>query len=69
MKHYNLMPNGGDWFGNQDVINQCGSLYPIITSEKNAIAYAKKVKKLFPNISFVLTEGETWGNQTLVKEF
>lgn len=69
MKHYNLMPNDGDWFNNQDIINKCGSLFPFITNEKNAIAYAKQVKKQFPNVSFVLTEGETWGNQTLVKEF
>lgn len=69
MKHYNLMPTEGDWFGNQDIINQCGSLFPFITTEKNAIKYAKAVKKQFPHITFELTEGETWGNQRLVKEF
>ena len=69
MKHYNLMPVEGDWFENQDIIDKCGSLFPFITTEKNAIAYAKGVKKQFPDITFQLTEGETWGNQTLVKEF
>jgi len=69
MKHYNLMPVDGDWFENQDIIDKCGSLFPFITTEKNAITYAKGVKKQFPNITFQLTEGATWGNQTLVKEF
>jgi len=69
MKHYNLMPIEGDWFDNQQIIDKCGSLFPFITNEKNAISYAKSVKKQFPNITFQLTEGSTFGNQTLVKEF
>lgn len=69
MKHYNLMPVEGDWFDNQELIGACGSLFPFITTESRAIAYAKSVKKRFPNIVFSLTEGETWGNQKLVKEF
>lgn len=69
MKHYNLMPSEGDWFDNQEIIGKCGSLFPYITTKKNAIAYAKSVKKQFPNITFALTEGETWGNQKLVEEF
>ena len=63
------MPVEGDWFENQEIIDKCGSLFPFITTEKNAITYAKKVKKLFPHITFQLSEGETWGNQKLVKEF
>lgn len=69
MKHYILMPIEGDWFDNQELIGKCGSLFPFITTEKDAIKYANGVKKLFPTITFQLTEGETWGNQKLVKEF
>ena len=68
MKHYNLMPVEGDWI-HKEVISKCGSLYPYVTTKKDAIEYAQCVKKLFPNVVFQLTEGDSWGNQTLVKEF
>lgn len=66
MKHYNLLPNGCEWWENQECVDACGSLYPFITKEKNAIAYAKSVKKRFPNVEFELTEGDEWGNVKLV---
>jgi len=71
MKQYNLLPNEGQvngvyWWDCQECVDACGSLYPFITTEKNAIAYAKKVKKRFPNVEFELTVGENWGDQTLV---
>lgn len=69
MKHYNLMPTEGMWFDNQELIGACGSLFPYITTEKSAIKYAKSVKARFPDVTFALTEGDQWGNQTLVKEF
>lgn len=68
MKHYNLMPIEGNWI-RKEVISKCGNLFPYITTKKDAIEYANGVKKLFPDVTFQLTEGDTWGNQTLVKEF
>ena len=66
MKHYNLMPT--DNF-DSEVVQKCGSLFPFITTKTSAIAYAKSVKNQFPNVHFELTEGTTWGEQVLVKEF
>ena len=73
MEHYNLLPIEGMvgdqyWWDCEDCKNACGSLYPIITTEKNAIKYAKSVKKRFPKVSFTLTKGDQWGNQKLVLE-
>lgn len=52
-----------------NVVAKCGSLFPFITTKTGAIRYAKSVKKEFPNVHFVLTKGETWGNQEIVQEF
>lgn len=68
MKHYNLMPVEGDWM-RKEVIGKCGSLFPFAQNEKEAIKYASCVKKMFPDVTFQLTEGATWGEQRLVKEF
>lgn len=67
MKHYNLLPSGGGaWWKNKELVDSCGSLYPYITKKSCAIEYAKNVKERFPEFEFELTEGETWGSQTLV---
>lgn len=66
MEHYNLMPT--DCF-DTEIVEQCGSLFPFITTKTSAIKYAKSVKRQFPNVHFQLTKGETWGNQELVQEF
>ena len=66
MKHFNLMPTN-DF--SPSVIEKCGSLFPFITTKSKAIAYAKQVKKQFPNVEFELTEGNTWGSQVLIQTF
>ena len=68
MTHYVVMPIDYDLV-EEDLRNKCGSLYPYITKERNAIAYVKKIKKSYPNVKIGLYEGETWGNLKLVKEF
>lgn len=69
MKHYNLMPEQGNWVGNQKIISKCGSLFPFITTKSAAIKYAKNVKKEFPEITFGLYEGSTFGSMVLVQTF
>lgn len=53
----------------EKVLRKCGSLFPFFTDIKSAIEYAKSVKKEFPDTVFELTQGETWGEQELVKLF
>lgn len=68
--HYNLMPSGDCVvMDHPEVMEHCGSLWPFITTKKNAISHAKSVKKQFPNVKFVLTRGDTWGSQELIAEF
>lgn len=69
MTHYNLLPVDGLWFDNQELKDACGSLFPFITTKTGAIKYAKSVKKRFPDVTFGLFEGETFGSQKLVQEF
>ena len=52
-----------------EVMDFCGSLYPYITTEREAIYHLKAIKKDFPFVHFGLYEGLTWGNLKLVKEF
>lgn len=53
----------------KEILNHCGSLYPFITNETNAIKYSKEIKKQFPFVHFELYKGKTWGTLELVKEF
>ena len=53
----------------EGVVGSCGSLFPYIQREKNAISYAKGVKKRFPEVKFGLFVGETFGELELVQEF
>ena len=69
MTHYNLLPVDGIWFDNQELIDSCGSLFPFITTKTEAVKYAKSVKRRFPDVTFGLFEGETFGSQVLVQEF
>ena len=61
----------GLWTPNdiQEVVYNCGSLFPFITKQTNAIAYARGIKKKFPFVKFALMEGKTYGELELVKEF
>lgn len=56
-------------FDIEGVKEHCGSLYPIVQTEKFAISYAKGVKKQFPEVKFGLYIGKTWGEMELIKEF
>lgn len=53
----------------QEAMNKCGSLFPFITTLTGARRYAKSVKKQFPNITFNLLEGKTWGESRLIEQF
>ena len=66
MKHYTLMSM--DCFDGE-LVSKCGSLFPFITSLSKAKAYARKVKKQFPNATLQLFEGETWGELELIETF
>lgn len=68
MDYYSLMPeNCVD--APQELINQCGSLFPFITTLTGAKRYAKSVKKQFPNATLNLFKGKTWGDTELVEVF
>ena len=62
------MPISGNWFENNEIISQCGNLF-FITSKKAAIAYAKDMKTKYPTITFLLSEGTTWGEQKTIGEY
>lgn len=47
----------------------CGSLYPYITTKRDAIAYVKDLKAKYPFVVFDLMVGESWGTLELVKSF
>lgn len=53
----------------QEVVDSCGSLYPLVKSKSSAIEYVKNLKKKFPFIIFDLMVGETWGNLEVVESF
>lgn len=63
----------GHYFPTQveGVKDRCGALIvgSIVLTKKGAIEWAKETKKMFPFVKFELSEGTTWGNQTLVQAF
>lgn len=69
MEKYNLLPFGGDWWENPECVGCCGCLWPYITSKTRAIAYAKSVKKRFPNVEFELTKSNSWGSAEVIATF
>lgn len=72
MKYFVLVTRGIDVLSaGQELIDACGSLFPFADTAKKAIAYAKSVKKRFPDIKFVLYESDSHGSElgSLVMEF
>lgn len=53
----------------EEVVKQCGSLFPFITTKQGAIEFIKNLKAQFPFVRFDLMVGKTWGEMELVKSF